>query len=79
MREKEKHLQAIGDWAGTLPPEAWTPGAPTDESKERFFAVKTQTGRILTGTGRAFRIINCWKIAAQPKYGPITHFMEAGD
>lgn len=84
MREREKHMQAIGNWAGTLPEEAWTPGAPLLDSMDyqrpyRFFAVKTETGRILSGTGLAFRPENCQKMAAMPKYGRVTHHVEVGD
>ncbi len=80
----EQHLDSIQKWAKTLPPEAWTAGTPPLNSMDyqrayRFFAVKTETGRILAGTGIAFRPSNCIKLAEHPRYGIVTHFVEAGE
>jgi hypothetical protein len=77
MRQVEQHLAAIGNWAESLPPIAWKP-LPISDSAQ-YVAVKTETGRILTGRRTAFRPEGLRRIADMPKYGVAVAWVEAGD
>jgi hypothetical protein len=79
MRPFEIHLRAIGHWAAQLPEYEWTQGSPPQDNVDVWFAVKTRTGRILTGKTRAFRGSHLHWIAKQPKYGPVVAYVSIGD
>jgi hypothetical protein len=78
MRPEEHHLQALGVWAKELPASAWKPGPPP-QTDGVYFAVKTRTGRILTGRAKAFCPRHLRLVAELPKFGPVIAYVEAGD
>ncbi len=77
VNQKTAHLDAIGKWARTPPLWRWRLGVPPVTTG--YVAVQTLTGRILTGKAPIFtgRCLN--RIAAEPKYGPVMLWIEAGD
>lgn len=72
------HLSSIGKWAVSLPAHAWKPGPPGVVAGA-YVAVRTTTGKILTGKSRAFRPASLRLIASMPKYGPVVAWVEVGD
>jgi hypothetical protein len=75
----KQFMQCGADWAGRQPPSAWAPGHPPKAPvKDMHVAVRTETGRILTGTLMAFYRGAEW-IEAQAKYGRIIEWIPFGD
>lgn len=77
MSQTKRTLQAISDWAKTVPFNIWIAGPPLDY--KRMVAVRTATGRILTGHTRAFCQENIRRIESMPKYGKVVAHLLAGE
>ena len=72
------HWNAMYNWAKQVPAENWTTGPPPTKPGT-YYAVKTETGRILVGGSRAFVAWKLSEIARNPKYGRIVAHLEIGD
>jgi hypothetical protein len=66
-----EQLQAAGEWGKQQVNVSWHPLPITEDyfNRKTLFVVKTATGRVLSGTIKAFRDSNMQKIMDQPKYG----------
>ena len=75
----EEFHQVGGAWAGMQPDFAWASGRPPKAYVNGFYvAIKTETGRIMTGT------LNCFAkcadtLEADPKYGQIKQWIPFGE
>ena len=77
---QEEFLRLGGLWADLQDESAWTPGRPPKVTGEVGFhvAVRTETGRTLTGTLNAFAI-GADKVEASPMYGKIVRWIPFGE
>lgn len=73
----ERKLQAACEWANEGSP--WIPGLPTYLEQDLVYVVRTTTGRILSGKGRAFSGKNLRRIVAERKYGEVVAWMPIGE
>ena len=73
-----KHLDRVAAWAATVPPEQWVAGPPP-QGEKYIYAVRTATGRVLTGTTLAFGPRPLQYIEALPKYGKVLFHIVVGD
>jgi hypothetical protein len=78
-REQFLYLGAV--WAGSLPESDWTPGDPPMVNELGFFvAVKTKSGRILTGPLKGFAEYgHLLALPGSEKYGEIVAWVPLGE
>ena len=77
---REEFLKVGGDWAEMQPNSAWADGRPPLVHNEFGFyvAVRTETGRVLTGCLNVFAT-GSDRIEASPRYGKIIQWIPFGE
>jgi hypothetical protein len=73
--DNRARLHRIGKWAEGLRSYRWNPMSLADFTPHYFYAIKTDTGRILSGTGFSFRAKALEVI--EPSYGRIVGWVRA--